>query len=148
MNRLVIWERRNLVTMKCKRYASYCATILVLLVLLSGCAAANSRTILAQVPLQSQLATQYGGSNIVVDLQNGNTLGVTVSGSLSEDLDQDRAKEQARQIATSVCQYYAAIDRIDRVWVAFERRRDGLPAAAAVSVTFTFEKGTLECGGR
>lgn len=130
------------------RYLSYCAMFAVLVVLLSGCAGGDNGLIQDLLSLQKQLATQYDGSNIVVDLKNGNTLGVTVSGSLSEGLSWSRAKEQAREIAESVCQHLAVTDRIDRVSVALERRQDGFLAGVATSVAFTFEKGELGCAGK
>ena len=129
------------------QYASYCAMVLVLLVLLPGCAGGDSQAILDLVPLQVQLATRYGGSKIVVELQNGNTLGVTVAGSLSDRLDRDRGVEHARKVAASVCQHYASMDRIDQVWVAFQGHQDGFPAIVTASTVFTFEKGDLGCGG-
>ena len=134
-------------SMKIRRYAARCATILVLLLFLPGCDGGDSRAILDLVPLQAQLATEYGGSDIVVELQNGNTLGVTVAGSLSDRLDRDRGVEHARKVAASVCQHYASMDRIDQVWVAFQGHQDGFPAIVTASTVFTFEKGDLGCGG-
>ena len=135
-------------SMKSRRYAVCCATILVLLVLLPGCDGGDSRAILDLVPLQVQLATQYGGSDIAVELQNGNTLGVTVSGSLADDLDRDRRVAQAREIAGTVCQHYASMDKIDQVWVTFQDHRHGFLTVTIASAALTFETGELGCGGK
>jgi hypothetical protein len=55
--------------------------------------------------------------------------------------------EQAREIAEFACAHYRSMDRIDRVWVAFEIRRGRSLFEATRSLTFTFEKSELACAG-
>lgn len=133
---------------KARRYVSCCAMILGLLAFLPGCAGRDSQAILDLVPLQVQLATRYGGSKIVVELEDGNTLGVTVAGSLSDDTDRDLGLERAREIARSVCQHYGSMDSVDLVWVALQTRQEGSLVDDTASAVFRFERGELGCGGR
>jgi hypothetical protein len=116
------------------------------LVLLAGCSGAGIQAVQDLVPLQEQLAAEYGESNIGVEIEDGNTLGVTFVSSSSDGLAGDRKAEQAREIASFVCENYASMDTVDEVWVAFEIRQDGTLVDTAGSVTFTFEKRELECG--
>lgn len=125
-----------------------CAAGLVIVLFLTGCAGANSQAILDLVPLQAQLAAQYGGAEIAVDLHNGNRLGITVAGSLPDDLGNERGVEQAREIARTVCQHYASIDRIDQVRVAFQDHQVGILVDGTSLAAFTFEKGEFGCGGK
>ena len=118
------------------------------LVLLAGCSGEDIQAVQDLVPLQEQLAAEYGGSNIKVEIEDGNTLGVTFVNSSSNDLARDRKAEQAREIAWFVCENYASMDRIDKVWVAFKVHQDGSIADTTSSATFVFEKGELECGGQ
>jgi len=116
------------------------------LVLLAGCSGAGIQAVQDLVPLQGQLAAEYGESNIRVEIEDGNTLGVTFVSSSSNGLAGDRKAEQAREIASFVCENYASMDRVDKVWVAFEIRQDGSMVDTTGSVAFTFEKRELECG--
>jgi hypothetical protein len=116
------------------------------LVLLAGCSGAGIQAVQDLVPLQEQLAAEYGESNIGVEIEDGNTLGVTFVSSSSNGLAGGRKAEQAREVASFVCENYASMDRVDEVWVAFEIRQDGTMADTTGSVTFTFEKSELECG--
>jgi hypothetical protein len=116
------------------------------LVLLAGCSGAGIQAVQDLVLLQEQLAAEYGESNIRVEIEDGNTLGVTFVSSSSNGFAGDRKAEQAREVASFVCENYASMDTVDEVWVAFEIRQDGTLVDATSSVTFTFEKSELECG--
>ena len=98
------------------------------------------------IPLQEQLATEYGESNIKVEIEDGNALGITFVNSSSNGLAWDQKAEQAREIALFVCENYASMDRIAQVWVAFEIHQDGSIVDTTSSVTFDFKKSELECG--
>ena len=116
------------------------------LVLLTGCSGKGIQAVQDLIPLQEQLAAEYGGSNIKVEIEDGNTLGVTFANSSSNGLARDRKAEQAREIAWFVCENYASMDRVDKVWVAFKVHQDGSIADTTSSATFVFEKSELECG--
>lgn len=118
------------------------------LVLLAGCSGEDIQAVQDLVPLQEQLAAEYGGSSITVEIEDGNTLGVTFVNSSSNGLARDRKAEQAREIASFVCETYASMDRVDKVWVAFQVHQDGSIADTTSSATFVFEKSELECGGQ
>ncbi len=128
------------------RFLVGCMVAFGLLVLLGACSRGSARAILDLVPLQKQLVAEYGVSNIVIGLQDGDTLEVTVVDGVSSDLARTRKTEQAREIAEFVCQHYASMDRVDRVWVALELREEGFLADTIGSATFAFERGELECG--
>jgi hypothetical protein len=115
------------------------------LVLLAGCSGEGIQAVQDLIPLQEQLAAEYGGSNIKVEIEDGNTLGVTFVNSSSNGLARDRKAEQAREIASFVCENYASMGKIAQVWVAFEIHQDGSIADTTSSATFVFEKGELEC---
>jgi hypothetical protein len=135
--------------MKRKLIPSAIALILATLgfpVLLAGCSGEGIQAVQDLVPLQEQLAAEYGGSSIKVEIEDGNTLGVTFVNSSSNGLARDRKAEQAREIASFVCENYASMDRVDKVWVAFEVHQDGSIADTTSSATFVFEKSELECG--
>jgi hypothetical protein len=121
-----------------------CTVTLGLLLFLAGCSGGGTRAILDLVPLERQLVAEYGASNIVIGLEDGDTLGVTVVDGSSRDLARPKA-EQAREIAEFVCQHYASMDRIDRIWIALELRHQGSMADATGSAMFSFEKGELGC---
>lgn len=129
-------------------HVSYCMLILVLLVLLTGCAGEDSQAIVDLVPLQVQLVSEYRGSAIAVALQDGNTLGVTVADDSSWSLASDQRVEQAREIAEFVCEHYRSIGKIDRVRVAFETGQDGSVVDTSGSVAYTFARGELACWDR
>ena len=116
------------------------------LVLLAGCSGEDIQAVQDLVPLQEQLAAEYGESSITVEIEDGNTLGVTFANSSSNGLARDRKAEQAREIASFVCENYASMDRVDEVWVAFEIHQDSSMVDTTGSVTFSFEKSELECG--
>lgn len=122
------------------------AVALGFLVLLAGCSGAGLQAVQDLVPLQEQLAAEYGESNIRVEIEDGNTLGVKFVSSPSNGLAGDRKAERAREVAPFVCENYASLGTVDEVWVAFEIRKDGTMVDATTSVTFTFEKSELECG--
>jgi hypothetical protein len=130
------------------KYVVRCTMGLLLAVFLAGCGGEGSQAILDLVPLQVQLVAEYGASNIVVELQDGNTLGITVAGDASRSLARDQRAEQAQKIAEFVCDNYRSIDRIVQVRVSFEIGQNGSVVEPTGSVTFTFPKSELACGGR
>jgi len=130
------------------RYPAYCGVTLVLFVFLAGCAGEGNQAILDLVPLQVQLVAEYGASNVVVELQDGNTLGVTFADDVPRGLAPDQRAERAREIAKFVCDNYRSMGRIDEVQVSFESCRNGSLADATGSVTLTFPRSELACGGR
>lgn len=130
---------------KCRGHVAYCTVVLVLLVLLTGCAGQDSQAMVDLIPLQVQLVSEYGGSAIAVALQDGNTLSVTVADGSSWSLESDQGVEQAREIAESVCEHYRSIGRIDRVRVVFEIRQDGSVVDTSGSVAYAFARGELAC---
>jgi hypothetical protein len=72
--------------MKRKLIPSAIALILAtlgFLVLLAGCSGEGIQAVQDLVPLQEQLAAEYGGSSITVEIEDGNTLGVTFVNSLT-----------------------------------------------------------------
>jgi hypothetical protein len=145
---LGVGERRKVML---KRYGGYvwqCAGMLVLLVLLAGCVGADNQAILNLVPLQVQLATEYGATNIVVILEDGNTLGVTVAGDSFRSAASALRAARAREIADFVCRNYAAVDRIEKVRVIFEIGQGGGLVDATASATFSFARSELACRGR
>ena len=131
---------------KHKRCFACCMVILGFLVLLAGCSREGVQAFQDLLPLQEQLVTEYGASNIKVEIQDGNTLGITFVNSSSTGLTRDQKAEQARETALFVCENYASMGRMDKVWVAFEIHQDGSVVDATSSVTFAFEKSELECG--
>jgi hypothetical protein len=133
---------------KVGRYSVCCIGILVLLMLLAGCTGEDSQAILDLVPLEMQLLAEYGGSNIVVTLQDGDTLGFTVVADAAGSLSSEQWAEQAREIAEFACDHYRSIGSIDQVWVAFEIRQDGSVVDTTGSITYSFARDELERGGR
>jgi hypothetical protein len=115
------------------------------LVLLARCSGEGIQAVQDLIPLQEQLAAEYGGSNSKVEIEDGNTLGVTFVSSPSNGLARDRKAEQAREIASFVCENYTSMDRIDKVWVAFEIHQAGSIVDTTSSATFVFKKSELEC---
>lgn len=128
------------------RYAVCCMVLLGVLMLVAGCASEGNQAILDLVRLQMRLVAEYGGSNMAVELEDGNTLGVTCARCPSGGLDRDLGAREAREIAEFVCENYRSMERIDRVWVAFGVGQDGFMADTAASLTYSFEKGELGCG--
>jgi hypothetical protein len=127
------------------RYSACCMVALGLLLFLAGCAE-GSQAILDLVPLQVQLAKAYGASNLVIGLEDGKTLGITVVDDPSGSPAGDRGAEQAREIAEFVCEHYRSMGRVETVWVTFETRQGGFLADASASVTFTFARSELGHG--
>jgi hypothetical protein len=123
-----------------------CMVTLGLLLFLVGCSRGRTGAILNLVPLQKQLVAEYGASNIVIGLQEGDMLEVTVIDDSSSAPARARSVEQAREIAEFVCQHYGSMDKIDRVSVALEIRQEGFVADVTGVTRFSFEKGELECG--
>jgi hypothetical protein len=130
------------------RYVVRCTMGLLLVVFLAGCGGEGSQAILDLVPLELQLVAEYGASNIVVELQDESTLGVTVADDAARSLARDQRAEQARKIAEFVCDTYRSIDRIAQVRVSFEIGQNSSVVEATDSVTFTFARSELVCGGR
>jgi hypothetical protein len=124
------------------RYAACCMVTLGLLLFLAGCAE-GSQAILDLVPLQVQLAQEYGASNLVIGLEDGETLGITVVDDPSGSPAADQRAKQAREIAEFVCEHYGSMGRIKIVWVTFETRQGGFLVDSTASVRFTFAGSEL-----
>jgi hypothetical protein len=131
---------------KHRRYFSCCMVALSSLVLLAGCSREDIRAVRDLIALHEQLSAEYGESNARVEIQQGNTLGITFVNSSFNDLTWDHKTLQAQEIASFVCENYASMDRIDKVLVTLETYRDSFMVDATSSVTFAFEKNELECG--
>jgi hypothetical protein len=123
-----------------------CLVILGLLALLSGCAQ-DTQAMVDLAPLQVQLASEYGSSNLVIGLQQGSTLCVTVARSPSAGLGRDQGAQEARDIAEFVCANYRSMDTIEGVRVTFEMRQERFLADVTASVVYTFERSELVCEG-
>jgi hypothetical protein len=142
----VILERRKIVK-KVGRYSACCVVFLGLIVFLAGCGGEGGQAILDLVPLEMDLVAEYGVTGIVVGLQDGSTLGVTMVDGASGSPASDQRSERAQAVAEFVCEHYRSIDRIDTVEVAFEIRRNGTLSDDTKTTNFAFEVAELECGG-
>jgi len=139
-----------------RRYGRYFAWFIVtlgVLVLLAGCSREGIQALRDLTSLHEQLVAEYGASHVKIEIQDESTLGVTIVNSCFNGLGRDQKAEEAREIASFVCENYASMGRavlplpdIDKVWVAFEIHRDGAIVDTTGSVTFAFEKSELECG--
>jgi len=129
-------------------YVALCAMGLAIVLFLTGCAGASSQAILDLVPLQMQLLGEYGGSNVVIGLQDDSTLSVTIAEDASGSPESDLRAERARGIAEFICKHYGSIGRMDTVEVAFEIRRDGSVVDATGRVAYAFAPAELACSGR
>jgi len=129
-------------------YVALCAMGLMVAVFLTGCAGEGSQAILDLAPLQMQLLGEYGGSNVVIGLQDDSTLSVTIAEDASGSPESDLGAEKAREIAEFVCKHYGSIGRIDTVDVAFEIRREGSMVDATGRVAYAFVPAELACSGR
>ena len=129
-------------------HVALCAMGLALIVFLIGCAGESNQAILDLVPLQMQLASEYGGSNVVIGLQGDSTLSVTVVEDAFGSPESDLGAEKAREIAEFVCKHYGSIGRIDTVDIAFEIRREGSMVDATGRVAYAFVPAELACSGR
>ena len=129
------------------RHSARCVVIFGLILFLAGCGGEGGQALLDLVPLEMDLVAEYGVAGIVVGLQDGTTLSVTMVHDASGSSSSDQRAERAREIAQFVCEHYRSMDRIDMVEVAFEIRRDGFLSDESRSVTFAFEVAGLACGG-
>lgn len=127
-----------------------CMAALVLVALLVGCSGEGLHAVGDLVSLQRQLAAEYGASGITFDvpIQDSDTLGVTFVNSSFNSLTGEQQAELAQEIASFVCENYGSMGRVDTVWIAFEIDQEGVLVDASSSVSFTFEKSELACGGR
>ena len=138
---------------KRRRYLTCCMVILGFVVLLAGCSREGIQALRDLTSLQEKLVAEYGASHVKIEIQDESTLGVTIVNSSFNGLARDQKEEEAREIASFVCENYASMGRavlplpdIDKVWVAFEIHQDGSIVDTTGSVTFVFEKSELECG--
>jgi hypothetical protein len=122
---------------KNRRYPAFCIILLVILVFLAGCSSQRSKAILDLVPLSLRLEERFMESRMVIELDDQDTLGVTVADAA--------AAEQAREIASFVCANYDSIAEIDRVWVTYELHQDRTLVDSTSSAKYTFETRELEC---
>lgn len=127
-----------------------CIVALVCVALLVGCSGEKVQVFGDLVPLQRQLAAEYGASNIAFDVtfQDANALDVTFVDSSFNGLTGAQKAELAREIASFVCENYGSMGKVDTLRIAFEIDQDGLLADADGSVSFAFERSELACGGR
>ena len=127
---------------------SKCGVVALALVLvLAGCGE-STQTVVDLVPLQMQMVKEYGGSVVVVELQDGDTLRFLIAEEASGIAASDLGPERARQIAEFACNHYGSMDSIDTVEIAFEIRRDGTLVDATGQVAYAFARNDLACGGR
>jgi hypothetical protein len=143
----VILERRNAMLKKHRGVSACCLVALGLLLLLAGCSGADVQGVVDLVPLQRELAAEYGESSMRVELHNGSTLGVTLVYPSLADVAWGQRAEQAREIAEFVCEHYPSMDRIDQVRIGFEVHQGGGIVDTTGSTAFVFAAGDLECGG-
>lgn len=132
---------------KHKRVPVCLMAALSLLLLLAGCSRADVQRVVDLVPLQQELAAEYGGSTIRVELQNGSTLGVTLVYLSPVDVAWGQRAEQAREIAQFACAHHPSIDRIDQVRIGFEVKQGGGLVDTSRSAAFVFATDDLECSG-
>jgi hypothetical protein len=130
---------------KNRRYPAFCIILLVILVFLAGCSSQRSKAILDLVPLSLRLEERFKESRMVIELDDQDTLGVTVADAAAYGLTRDQAAEQAREIASFVCANYDSIAEIDQVWVTYELHQDRTLVDSTSSAMYTFETRELEC---
>jgi hypothetical protein len=140
-----MYERSKVMLDKYGRYSARCMVTLGLLLFLTGCAE-GSQAILDLVPLQVQLAREYGASNLVIGLEDGKTLGITVVDDPAGSSSGDQRAEQARELAEFACEHYGSMGRIETVQVVFETRQGGFLVDSTASVRFTFAGSELGHG--
>lgn len=128
------------------KYAACGLLALCCLALLVACSGGGIQAVGELVPLQRQLAAEYGASDIKVELEDGHTLGITLASASSGAHTRAQQEEQAWEIASFVCEHYGSMAWVDRVWVAFESRGDGFLPGSSSAVRFAFERGELACG--
>ncbi len=133
---------------RCGRYSVFCVATLALVLVLVGCGGESSQAVLDLVPLQMQMVEEYGGSNVVVELQDEGTLSFLVVEDASEISASDLGVERAREIADFVCGHYGSMNRIDTVEVAFEFRGDGSVVDSTGRVAYAFARTELVCSER
>jgi hypothetical protein len=141
-------ERKSAMLKRNSGYLVLWAIGLALAVFLTGCAGGSNQAILDLVPLQMQLFGEYGGSKVVVELQDDSTLGVTIAEDASGSPESALGVEKAREIAEFVWKHYGSMGRIDTVEVAFEIRRNGSVVNATGRVAYAFAPAELACSGR
>lgn len=78
------------------RYAAFCAMTLGLLVLLAGCAAEGGQAILDLLPLQAYLRSEFGASNIAIELEDGKNLSVAMVDETSGRLVGNQRADQSQ----------------------------------------------------
>lgn len=132
---------------KVRRHSARCVVIFGLILFLAGCGGEGGQAILDLVPLELDLAAEFGVTGVAVGLQDGATLGVTIVDDASGSAASDQRAERARAVAEFVCQHYRSMDSIDTVEVAFEIRRDGLLSDDTRTTIYAFEVTELGCGG-
>jgi hypothetical protein len=132
------------------RHLAGSTVALIFVALLVGCSGEGVQAFADLVPLQRQLAAEYGASSITFDvpIQDSDTLGITFVNSSFNRLTGAQQAELAREIASFVCENYGSMGKVDTVSIAFESDQDGFLAVASGSVSFAFEKSELACGGR
>ena len=130
------------------RYAMCAGVGLALLLILAGCSGEGTQAVLDLVPLQREMAAEFGEWNVVVECQDGDTLRFTMVGEAAGVSPGDVGPKQAWQIAEFACAHYASMDRIDTVEVAFETRRDGDMGDARGRLAYAFTGSELACSER
>jgi len=130
------------------RHSMFGVLGLALLLILAGCAGASNQSVLELVPLQMEMAAEFGGWNVVVERQDGDTLRLMMVEEASGISPSDLGPKRAREIAEFVCKHYGSMDRIDTVEVAFEIRRDGSVGDASGRLAYAFARTELDCSER
>ena len=130
---------------KKQRYPAFFMILLATLAIVAGCSSQRSKAVLDLVPLSLRLEDKFKESSMVVELEDRDTLGITVVDATADGLIPNQAAERAHDIASFVCENYHSMDEIDRVWVTFESHHDKSIADNTGSVTYSFEDSALVC---
>jgi hypothetical protein len=125
------------------RSFAYCMVVLALLGPLVGCASEGNQPMPDLVRLQVQSVAEYGGSNVVVALQDAHTLRITIADDASTGRAHAVGRERAREIAEFACKHYRAAGRIDTVEVEFLIRRNGSVLDASGRLAYAFARTDL-----
>jgi hypothetical protein len=94
--------------------------MLVVTLMLAGCAQGVWQDVTDLFPLRDELIQTYHEEDVNIVVQNGNTLGISFVNSTFNDLPSAAAKQaKAREIAQFAKTHYARVDHVDAIWVSF-----------------------------
>jgi hypothetical protein len=105
--------------LRVKHYFVFFVVVLHLLVLNSSCSQRVPESSPDLIALRGKLIQAYRHQDISVVIQNSNVLGVSLINSPFNELDDIDKKKLAQEIAVFVTNHYAAINKVERVWVSF-----------------------------